>query len=139
MIDANPVLHGASMAVATALTIIANLLNPTPTPAILTHYGTEGDGYLGQHHGAYWHGDSCGLPDVVDAEHFGAAAPYSIPYCTRLLVVYGSEAVIVMVADRQKHDVIDGLPHLDLWPAAAKQLGIVELGIVEGAIFLLPH
>lgn len=69
---------------------------------------------------------------MVDNEHFGAAAPYDIPYCSRLLIVYGSEAVVVTVVDRQKHDLIGGLPHLDLWPAAAAQLGIVELGIVEG-------
>ena len=128
------------MAVAVVLTIIANLLSIAPrtvqpVPAILTHYGTEEDGYRGQHHGAYWHGDSCGLPDVVDDEHLGAAAPYDIPYCTRLLVVVGPEAVVVTVVDRQRHDVIAGLLHLDLWPAAARQLGIVEQGIVEGAFF----
>lgn len=39
----------AGLAVATALTMIANLLTTEPAPVILTHYGTTGDGYLGQH------------------------------------------------------------------------------------------
>lgn len=113
------------------LALVFALLLREPTPAVLTHYG-QGDGFLGQHHGAYWHGDSCGLPGVVDLAHYGVAAPRWIPYCTKFLVCHEQACIVATAVDRQKHDIIDSKPHFDLWPAAAQALGIVELGIARG-------
>jgi len=117
------------------IALAITLLMREPTPAILTHYGL-GDGLLGQHHGAYWHGDSCGLPDVVDLEHYGVAAPRWIPYCAEVLVCHDGTCIMAVVVDRQRHDVIDGSPHFDLWPAAARALGMVEKGIAEGKVWI---
>ncbi len=117
------------------IVLVLTLLLREPEPTVLTHYGT-GDGLLGQHHGAYWHEDSCGLPDVVDLEHYGVAAPRWIPYCTKILVCHDSTCIIATVVDRQRHDVIHGKPHFDLWPAAAQALGMVEAGIVEGKVWI---
>lgn len=111
------------------------LLLREPMPATLTHYGT-GDEFLGQHHGAYWHGNSCGLPSVVDLVSYGVAAPRWVPYCTEVLVCYQEQCVIAVVADRMADDVLNGQAHLDLWPAAAQALGIVERGIVEGKVWI---
>lgn len=111
------------------------LLTQPAQPVIVTHYGT-GDGLLGQHHGAYWHGDSCGLPDAVDPEGYGVAAPRWIPYCTKLLVCHEDVCITVTVVDRQRDDAIDGKAHLDLWPAAAQALGMMEKGIVEGEAWI---
>lgn len=104
-------------------------------PATLTWYGSESDGLLGARHGASWHGDPCGLPNEVDLESFGCAAPRWIPYCSRLLVCVGERCVTVTVVDRQALDVLDGRWHVDLWPAAAEALGMVEAGIVEGWVW----
>lgn len=111
------------------------LLTQPAQPAVLTHYGT-GDGLLGQHHGAFWHGDSCGLPDVVDPEGYGIAAPRWVPYCTKLLVCHEDVCIMATVVDRQRDDVIDGKLHLDLWPAAAQALGMMEKGIAEGETWI---
>ena len=111
------------------------LLLRGPEPATLTHYG-QGDGLLGQRHGAYWHGDSCGLPEVVDLEHYGVAAPRGIPYCTKIVVCHERACIMATVVDRQKHDVVDGLPHFDLWPAAAEALGMIEQGLVQGQTWI---
>ena len=111
------------------------LLLREPELATLTHYGT-GDGLLDTRHGASWHGDSCGLPSVVDLKHYGIAAPRWIPYCTGVLVCHKQTCIVAMVVDRQRHDVIHGEPHFDLWPAAAQALGMMEAGIVEGKIWI---
>lgn len=111
------------------------LLLREPAPAILTHYG-QGDGLLGQHHGAYWHGDTCGLPDVVDLVHHGVAAPRWIPYCTKILVCHKTACIVATVIDRQHHDIIDNKLHFDLWPAAAEALGMAERGIVKGRVWI---
>ena len=107
-------------------------------PAVLTWYGSIEDGYLGARHGASWHGDSCGLPEVVDLEGYGAAAPAWVPYCSRLLVCVGERCVVVVAVDRQRDDVLFGLAHLDLWPAPADALGVVGPGVVEGWFAVLP-
>ena len=119
-----------------ALTVFA-LLRREPEPAVLTHYGV-GDGLLGARHGAYWHGNSCGPPDVVDLEHFGVAAPRRIPYCSRLLICHERTCIMATVVDRQRNDVIHGKLHFDLWPAAAAAaaLGIMEKGIAEGKVWV---
>ena len=117
-----------------ALTVLA-LLRQESEPAILTHYG-QGDGLLGQHHGAYWHGDSCGLPGAVDLVSYGVAAPRWIPYCTKLLVCHEETCVIAVAVDRMADDVIDGKPHFDLWPAAAEALSFTERGLVQGQVWI---
>lgn len=111
------------------------LLLREPTPVVLTHYG-QGDGFLGQHHGAYWHGDSCGLPGVVDLVSYGIAAPRWIPYCTEVLICFEESCIVAMVVDRQKHDIVDGKSHFDLWPAAARALDIMKKGIVKGEVWI---
>lgn len=123
----------AAQAVASAITLVAALVSPQPVT--LTYYGTAGDGYLGQHHAAYWHGLDCGLPVRVDKEHFGAAAPASVAFCSQIVVCYQARCVLVTVIDRQRDDTLFGLPHLDLWPAAAAALGMIEKGIVEGKAY----
>ena len=117
------------------LAFVLALLLREPSPAVLTHYGL-GDGLLGQHHGAYWHGDSCGLPDAVDMVSYGIAAPRWIPYCTQVLICHGGACVVATVVDRQANDVIHGKPHFDLWPAAARTLGMMEKGIAEGKAWI---
>lgn len=117
------------------LVLTLSLLLREPSPATLTHYGT-GDGLLDQHHGAYWHGDSCGLPDVVDSVSYGVAGPRWIPYCTQVLICHDDTCVVATVVDRQRHDVIHGELHFDLWPAAARALDIVEKGIAEGRVWI---
>lgn len=115
------------------LTLVLTLLMQKPEPAILTHYGT-GDGFLGARHGASWHGNSCGLPPVVDLEHYGIAAPRWIPYCTEVLVCYQQRCVLAVVVDRMADNMKDGMPRFDLWPAAAKKLNILEVGIVRAQV-----
>ena len=122
-------------AIGTAITIAAALLSGPGEPAVLTWYGSEGDGCLGARHGASWHGDACGLPEVVDLESFGCAAPRWISYCSELVVCRGERCIQVVVVDRQADDVIGGRWHVDLWPAAAEALGMVEVGIVEGRVY----
>ena len=117
------------------LALVLALLLREPEPAIFTHYGV-GDGFLGARHGASWHGDSCGLPPVVDSVSYGVAAPRWIPYCTKILICYQGQCIIGVVVDRQRHDEIHGKPHLDLWPAAARTLGMVEKGIAEGKVWI---
>jgi hypothetical protein len=106
-------------------------------PAVLTWYGSEGDGYLGARHGASWHGDTCGLPERVDLAGFGTAAPRGIPYCSRVLVCIRI-CVVVTVVDRQRDDRLFGLDHFDLWPAPAERLGVIWPGVVEGWVVVLP-
>lgn len=117
------------------IALVFALLLKEPAPVVLTHYG-QGDGLLGQHHGAYWHGDSCGLPGVVDLASFGVAAPRWIPYCAKILICFERSCVVATVVDRQHHDVIDGKPHFDLWPAAAEVLDMTEEGIVKGKAWM---
>lgn len=95
----------------------------------VSYYGTESDGYIGQYHGSYWHGYDCGLPDVVDDVNYGAAAPRWIPYCSKLLVCSDTKCVLVTVVDRQRDDIINGFPHIDVWPAVAKELDMIDSGI----------
>ena len=120
------------------IAIILGLSAGGRVPATLTWYGSEGDGYLAARHGASWHGDSCGLAEVVDLEGYGVAAPVGIPYCSRLLVcAEGGETlplrcVVVTVVDRMRDDVLEGRAHLDLWPAPAEALGVIGPGVVEG-------
>lgn len=123
----------ASEAIQTAA-LVLSLLRQPGEPVILSHYGTD-DGFLGQHHSAYWQGRDCGLPAVVDDVHFGTAAPYHVPLCSRLVVCYGDKCLLATVVDRQRDDVLFGLSHLDLWPAAARKLDMTAAGIVEGKVW----
>jgi len=127
----------AAYAVATVVTLCVAVV--APQSVTLTYYGTVGDGYLGQHHAAYWHGLDCGLPSSVDEMHFGTAAPASVPFCSQLAACYEDRCVSVTVVDRQRDDVLFGLPHLDLWPAPAAALGMIEKGIVEGRVYGSVH
>jgi hypothetical protein len=124
---------------ATALSSLVNVGLGEPKEYLLSFYGTEGDGYINEHHSAYWHGHDCGLPDKVDAVHFGMAAPRWVPLCSRWLVCYDGCCVVATVVDRQRDDIIHGLPHLDLWSAAAEHLGYVGEGIVVGTARQLKH
>ena len=119
-------------AIGAAITIAAVVASGSGEPATLTWYGSESDGLLGARHGASWHGDACGLSEVVDLEGYGCAAPRWIPYCSRVVVCQGEQCIVVVVVDRQADDVIGGRWHVDLWPAAARELGILEVGITEG-------
>lgn len=101
---------------------------------VLSWYGSEGDGYLESRHGAAWNGKNCGLPDLVDGVHYGAAGPRWMPYCKALLVCQG-RCIVVVIVDRQRDDWLFGRPHLDLWPAAAEALDMVEVGIVVGRVY----
>jgi len=121
--------------IGTAITIAAAIASGSGEPVTLTWYGSESDGCLGARHGASWHGDACGLPEVVDLESFGCAAPRWVPYCSKLVVCRGEHCVVVTVVDRQADDLLGGRWHVDLWPAAARELGIVELGITEGWVW----
>lgn len=127
--------QGGMTAICIAVTAISSVVAPgPPVEHVLSFYGTEGDGYLGQHHSAFWHDLDCGLPDVVDGVHFGAAGPRWVPLCSRHRVCYGERCITVTVVDRQRDDLIYGRPHFDLWPAAAQQLGFVGEGIVVGTV-----
>ena len=89
---------------------------------------------LGQRHAASWHGMTPHLiPEVVTMQHYGIAAPRSYPFGTRLKVTrmrglvggpspYDGRSVIVTVVDRVGRPSCDC--HFDLWPAAARVLGI---------------
>lgn len=116
------------------LVLTLSLLLREPSPAVLTHYGT-GDGFLGARHGASWHGDSCGLPSVVDLVSYGVAAPRGIPYCAQVLICHDGACIVATVVDRMADDVVHGLPHFDLWPAAAEALDITKIGIAEGRVW----
>jgi len=125
--------------IAAAVLLVWQIVSQSSQPVVITYYGTESDGFLGQHHGAYWNGHDCGLPDVVDDIHYGCAAPRWIPYCAELMICHEDVCVIATVVDRQKHDTIRGYAHLDVWPAAAVELDILEAGIVEGRVVVLGH
>lgn len=122
--------------VAAACSLAAAIALMMGQPAVLTWYGSAGDGFLGERHGASWHGDACGLPDAVDLGAFGVAAPRWVPYCSRLLVCTDTCAVVVAV-DRMRDDRLFGLAHLDLWPAPAAALGVVGPGVVGGRFWRL--
>lgn len=117
------------------LLLLALVWTGAMQPATLTYYG-EGDGFAGQHPGAYWHGKDC-TPDTVDDDFFGAAAPRDIPYCTEVLVLHEDKAIVVTVVDRQRDDELHGRPHFDLWPAAAEGLGYKHEGLVEAKFIVL--
>lgn len=123
-------------AIGIAIKLAAYIVGGNESPCYITYYGTESDGFLGARHGASWHGDACGLPEEVDEIHYGVAAPRWIPYCTKVLVCYKEVCIVVTVVDRMADDRKDGMPRLDLWPAAAAELGMVEAGIVEGVVVL---
>jgi len=113
---------------------VLSLLRQPGEPVTLSYYGTD-DGYAGQHHSAHWNGLDCGLPAVVDDAHFGTAAPYWVPLCARLVVCCGDKCLLTTVIDRQRDDWLFGKPHLDLWPAAARHLGMMAAGIVKGKAY----
>lgn len=120
-------------------TLVLLLVRRPSELATLSYYGTEEDGFLGQHHSAYWQGHSYfDMPDVVDDENLGTAAPYWVPLGSHLMVCYDGKCVVVVVVDRQRDDVLFGKPHLDLWSAAAETLGMVDVGIVEGRVWGMP-
>lgn len=123
--------------VAVVVQLAFHLIVSDPQPVFISYYGTVSDGYIGQHHGAYWHGDSCGLPDVVDDIHFGTAAPRWIPYCSNVLICLDVGCVLATVVDRQRDDVIGGMPHIDAWPAVAAYLGILDDGIAIFDMYVL--
>ena len=125
-------------AIGAAITIAAAVRGPGE-PVTLTWYGSVGDGCLGARHGASWHGDACGLSETVDLVGYGAAAPRWIPYCSRLVVCQDRcqdiNCVVVTVVDRMADDRKNGMVRVDLWPAPAEALGMVEAGIVEGWVW----
>lgn len=126
------------MSVVATVVIVANMLF-NPVPAFLSYYGADGDGFYGKHHGAYWHGDSCGLPDVVDEYGFGTAAPRWIPYCSKVMLCADDRCVEVAVVDRQRDDVIYGNWHFDVWPAVADELGLLNgVGVKTGVFYYFP-
>jgi len=124
----------AAKMLALALTTVFQTIKPVPV--YVTYYGTESDGYLGQHHGSYWHGDSCGLPDIVDNEGYGVAAPRWIPYCSRVIVCANAKCVVAVVVDRMKDDMKDGVARIDIWPAIAREFDIFgSAGVVIGEMY----
>lgn len=107
-----------------------------PEPATLSYYGTGSDGFFDQYHSAYWQGYKCyNMPDKVDDVHFGTAAPYWVPLCSHVVVCYNGKCLLATVVDRQRDDILFGKSHFDLWPAAARELGMVDAGIVEGKVW----
>lgn len=106
---------------------------PYERPGRVTWYGEE---FLGRRHAASWHRETpVGFPEVVTTEHFGVAAPATIPFGTVLRLTFvdtcapgcseeaqemvGTE-VYVVVVDRMKDSEARTF---DLWPAAAHELG----------------
>ena len=108
-----------------------------PAPAF--YYGWGDVGYLGEHHAAYWHGETpWGWRDVVDLVYPGiATADARIPFGTRLCI----EVVAVpawaageydhLVGRRAAGVVVDRMaswvyaemgPAVDCWPALARRL-----------------
>lgn len=124
-------MNGAKMIAAAVTLTISMMLQARPH--MLTYYGTESDGFLGEPPGAFWNNRSCS-PPAVDNFFLGTAAPRDIPYCSVLVVGYQGDSVQVVVVDRAAKDVIYGHRHLDLWPAAAEQLDMKEAGVVVGLV-----
>jgi len=124
----------AAKTLALALTTLFQMVKSEPV--YITYYGTESDGLLGQHHGSYWHGDSCGLSDVVDNEGYGVAAPRWIPYCSEVVVCVDDKCVVATVVDRMKDDTKDGMARIDVWPAIAREFEIYgSIGVAIGKMY----
>jgi len=110
------------------LVVILVALRPA---AEATWYGNE---FLGRRHAASWHAETpAGFTDYVDSERFGVAAPISIPFGTRLRITrqgavcgrsspFDGTSIIVTVVDRMGDYTRED--RYDLWPAAAKALGM---------------
>ena len=121
--------------VAEAIILAWSMMVASPEPVVISYYGTESDGFLGQYHGAYWNGYDCNLPDVVDKIHHGIAAPRWIPYCTEVTICYGEACVVTTVVDRMADNTKNGMSRVDVWPAVAVVLGMVDAGIVIGDMY----
>lgn len=111
--------------------------DPPPQPieqvasrAKLTWYG---EGFLGRHHAAYWHGQTpCGAPEVVTEDYPGIAAPIGLDHGTILAIErieacggqpspFDGERVLAIVVDRMGDFNNPG--RYDAWPQVAKDLG----------------
>lgn len=109
---------------------------------ILTWYGSPEDGMLGRRHGAAWHGLTCyypgsvyPMPDVVTSNDMGGAMPGTQYYCKPVLVcIAGRPCVLFVAVDVPGRYVVYGKQHIDVWPAVARQLGLLEMGVYYGDV-----
>lgn len=124
----------------------ACFLTPLEPSAKLTWYGGP---YVGQHHAAYWHGETPkGFPDVVTLEDLGVAAPYEVPFGTVVRITrighcagYNSEldgrSVYAVVVDRLGQNIPK---HYDAFPATFQALGTLDEGCLRVRVeVLVPH
>lgn len=102
---------------------------PLEPSATLTWYGGP---YMGQHHAAYWHGETPrGFPEVVTEDGMGVAAPYDIPFGTvlRFTRLDGSGRYVdLVVIDRLAKDTPGWY---DAWPLAFDKLGDRDEGRIK--------
>lgn len=143
-----------AVAIVTLALLMPSLVSADTGTVRVFYYGSSGDGYLGMHHAAFWHGETPeGWPRVVDLVHYGiATSDWSIPFGTELcLEIVGlpawtegeyTERIGVIVCGI----VIDRMPawvewcygeSIDVWPALAyalmgpdfRRIGTVEVEI----------
>jgi len=128
------------------------ILTPVSENGTATWYGSNEDNFIGKYHAAYWHNETPqGAPEFVTNNFLGVAAPKSIPFGTKLLIVrkstcmghqspYDNAFIFATVLDR-KADYTT--PHYyDLWPATARALGFGptfenDAGCIQVQVFVV--
>lgn len=89
--------------------------------ALLTYYLL-----LGQHHAAYWHGETPACaPPVVDITYYGVAACEAYPFGTLLRIedIETGRHVYAVVIDRRARYTSEYCGYFDAWPATMDALG----------------
>lgn len=114
-------------------------------PWMLTHYGTEDDGYLGQRTGASWNGVDAPdwtqpgewMPEEITLDSNCAAMPgpefYGLPILVCVRGVCAVATAVDVPAVERVRLVDDYYMHADLCNQPAAQLNLVGSGIITGA------
>jgi len=114
-------------------------LHIASVPVTITTYGID-DEFTWRRHAASWHRVTpVGAPEVVDYEYLGAASN-DVPLGTVLHVtvlhecngdIQARREVTVTVVDRLANGISG---YVDLWPAAAQEVGLGKDGCALGEI-----
>lgn len=112
-----------------------------PVPVKITTYGIN-DEFYGKRHASSWHMETpLGAPEHVDSSYLGAASNdfefgtvvevTAATECSGSHSVLNGNTVTVVIVDR----LAEGYNgYIDLWPAAAEEIGLGEEGCALGTL-----
>ena len=130
------------MSLAEVLLLVSLAIAPIHTSA--TYYGADGDGFLGKHHGAYWHGKTPpGFSDVVDMKDPGVAmsSQYGIEYGQVVVICVDDPAYELWCGRCVLAVRVDAKPgrYVDLYASLFDTLtdGHREVGVIKVKVFPL--